>query len=139
MTDKTLPITGGCLCGAVRYEASEPPLEAGLCHCSVCQKTTGSAFEAIARVPRTSFRFTKGAPKRYNSSSIMEKSFCPDCGSSLLDRYLVWKSDRTSPDMLWVHIGTLDHPEAVSIDFHYGVETQLPWLHLSHGDRPVSL
>ena len=133
MTDKAMPITGGCLCGAVRYEANEPPSKGVVCHCRVCQKTTGSAFEACVRFPRTAFRFTKGEPKRYRSSSIMEKCFCPHCGSTMTDQYLVRKSARSNPDMVLVHIGTLDHPEAVSIASHYGVESQLPWVHFDDG------
>ncbi len=129
MSDSPYKITGGCLCGAIRYESSEPPIETGTCHCRVCQKWTGSAFMVMARFFRTALRFTKGEPKLYRSSSIKEKGFCPDCGSSLFDRYLVRKSARSNPDMVWVQLGTLDHPEAVSIDFHYGVETQLPWVH----------
>ncbi len=133
MTDKAMPITGGCLCGAVRYEASEPPSAGGVCHCRVCQRTTGSAFEALAMFPRTAFRFTKGEPKRYRPSSIMEKCFCAHCGSPLTDQYLVPVRARLNPDMVWVHIGTLDKPEAASIDYHYGVESQLPWVHFDDG------
>ena len=126
--------TGGCLCGAIRYESSEPPIETGTCHCRMCQKWTGSAFMVMARFSRTALRFTKGEPKLYRSSSIKEKGFCPDCGSSLFDRCLVRKAARRfNPDMVWVQLGTLDHPEAVSIDFHYGVETQLPWVHFDDG------
>ena len=133
MAEETLPITGGCLCGAVRYEANEPLSKGGVCHCRVCQRTTGSAFEAVVRFPRTAFRFTKGEPKRYRSSSIMEKCFCPHCGSTLTDRFLVRKSAKSGPHMVLVHIGTLDKPEAVSIASHYGVESQLPWVHFDDG------
>ena len=133
MTDKAMPITGGCLCGAVRYEANEPPSKGAICHCRVCQKTSGSAFEAIVMFPRTAFRFTKGEPKRYRSSSIMEKSFCPHCGSTLTDRYLVRKTAKSNPDTVWVHIGTLDKPEIVSIASHHGVESQLSWVHFDDG------
>ena len=133
MGETTLPITGGCLCGAVRYEANEPPSKGVVCHCRVCQRTTGSAFEAIVKFPRTAFRFTKGEPKRYRSSSIMEKCFCPHCGSTLTDQYLVRKSAKSNPDMVLVHIGTLDKPEAVSIASHNGVESQLPWVHFDDG------
>ena len=132
MAEETVPITGGCLCGAVRYEANEPMSKGVVCHCRVCQRTTGSAFEAIVRFPRTAFRFTKGEPKRYRSSSIMEKCFCPHCGSTLTDRYLVWRG-AVAPDKVLVHIGTLDKPEAVSIASHYGVESQLPWFHFDDG------
>ncbi len=133
MVEETTPVTGGCLCGAIRYESSEPPIETGTCHCRTCQKWTGSAFMVMAKFFRPTFRFTKGEPTLYRSSSIKEKGFCPNCGSSLFDRYLVWKSERTTPDMVWVQLGTLDHPEAISIDFHYGVETQLPWVHFDDG------
>ena len=131
--DITETITGGCLCGAVRYEASEPPSEGGICHCRVCQRTSGSAFEALAMFPQTVFRFTKGEPKRYRSSSIMEKCFCPHCGSTLTDRYLVPVSTSMHPDMVWVHIGTLDEPEVAPINDHYGVESQLSWVHFDDG------
>ncbi len=133
MGDKPETITGGCMCGAVRYEANEPPIEAGTCHCRMCQRATGSAFWAGAAFPRSAFRFTKGEPKRYQSSSIAERSFCPDCGSPVVSRYLVPVRTSMHPDMVWVHIGTLDKPEAASIDSHYGVESQLPWVHFDDG------
>ena len=137
MTDKTKSVTGGCLCGAVRYEISDPPSEGGLCHCRVCQKTTGSAFEALIGCLRATFRYTKGEPKRYRSSSIMEKCFCSHCGSPLTDRYLVPVSEFLSMDKVWVHIGTLDEPEAITINSHYGVESQLPWLHFDESQPRV--
>ena len=133
MVEETMPITGGCLCGAVRYEANESPSKGVVCHCRVCQRTTGSAFEAITIFPRTAFRFTKGEPKRYRSSSIMEKCFCPHCGSTLTDQHFVRKGANINPDMVLVYIGTLDKPEAVSIASHYGVESQLPWVHFDDG------
>ena len=135
MGETTLPITGGCLCGAVRYEASEPPIETGICHCRDCQKSTGSAFMVVARFPRAAVRFIKGEPKLYRSSAIKDKAFCSNCGSLLIDRYLVPKSKdvHLHPDMVWIMVGTLDHPEAVSIDWHYGVESQLPWVHFDDG------
>ncbi len=132
MAEETTSITGGCLCGAVRYESSEPPIRAGTCHCHMCQKSTGSAFMVMAGFPRTAFRITKGEPKLYRSSSIKDKSFCADCGSLLFDQFLV-PTGSTGPDMIWVQVGTLDHPEAVSIGFHTGVESQLPWVHFDDG------
>ena len=127
-----MAVTGGCLCGALRYESSEPPINAGICHCRMCQKSTGSAFMVIAGFPRTAFRFTKGEPKLYRSSSIKDKGFCADCGSVLFDQYLV-RTGVSDPDLVWVQLGTLDHPEAVSIKFHTGVESQLPWVHFEDG------
>jgi len=132
MTDITLPITGGCLCGALRYESSEPPIRTTICHCRMCQKSTGSAFMVAAGFPRTALRFTKGEPKLYRSSPIKDKSFCADCGSLLVEQFLV-PTGNTAPDMIWVYVGTLDRPEAVSIGAHTGVESQLPWVHFDDG------
>ena len=132
MTGHTVPITGGCLCGAIRYEVSELPIETGTCHCRDCQQSTGSAFMVMARFSHAALRYIKGEPKLYRSSSIKDKGFCADCGSLLVDRYLV-RTDKSNPDMVWVMLGTLDHPEAMSIDFHTGVESQLPWVHFDDG------
>ena len=122
--------TGGCICGAIRYEASEPPKESGTCHCHICQQFSGSAYFAFAGFSTSSFRFTKGEPKLYKSTPIAERGFCPDCGSPLTLRYLEQMGGGASsgPDHIWVAIGTLDHPEAVSPNYHYAVETQLPWV-----------
>ena len=123
--------TGGCSCGAIRYEASEPPNKSGTCHCRICQQWTGSAFYAFAGFPVSAFRFTKGEPKIYKSTPIAERGFCPDCGSSLTVRYFesLGAGAKSGPGQYWVGIGTLDHPEAVSLNYHYAVERQLPWVH----------
>ena len=124
-------MTGGCYCGAIRYECDGPPVEPGICHCRHCQRWTGSAFLAAVAFTLTGFRYTKGSPKLNQSAPILERSFCPDCGSSLHSRYLVELSeDGTSgPDSAWISVGTLDKPEVVEMKFHYGVERQLPWVH----------
>ncbi len=123
--------TGGCICGAIRYEASEPPNKSGTCHCHICQQFSGSAYWAFAGFPVSAFRFTKGEPKIYKSSPIAERGFCRDCGSSMIVRYLeqMGGGAKSGPGQYWVGIGTLDHPEAVTLDYHYGVEGQLPWVH----------
>ena len=128
MNESTNHHTGGCLCGAVTYESTAPPVDAGLCHCRMCQKSTGSAFMAIAGYARDSFRITNGDPKIYQSSSIKEKGFCSNCGSLLFDRYLV-DTGLSDPDIYWVQVGTLDHPDKVSMKWHVGVESQLSWIH----------
>lgn len=66
----------------------------------------------------------------------MDKGFCSNCGSLLFDKYLV-RVPGFSSDTVYVQVGTLDHPEAVSIEFHYGVESQLPWVHFDD-DLPRS-
>ena len=84
------PMTGGCLCGAVRYESTGEPGFALLCHCRDCQRQSGSAFAAGWRVPAAGFRVTQGEPKLYvraaDSGNQITRAFCPDCGTMLFLR-----------------------------------------------------
>ena len=127
MGEKTLPITGGCLCGAVRYEASEPPVGAGYCHCSMCKKARGGIFAVGASFRRDRFRFTHGESKIYKSSAFAERGFCGDCGTPLFYRF-------TTPgqyaDEITVSMGSLDDPEVAPPAFywgHWGVESKVSW------------
>jgi hypothetical protein len=125
MGETTLPITGGCLCGAVRFEVTGPPDKVGICHCRMCQRWTGSAFAAGVRFPRTAFRFTKGEPQVYRSSAIMERGFCGDCGSPLIYWYT---TEKKATDRVWLSLGNFDDPSAFAPEYHYAVETQMNWL-----------
>ena len=120
--------TGGCLCGAIRYEADEPPNEVYVCHCRLCQKHTGSAFWAGAKFADNVFRYTKGEPQSFKSSKILQRYFCPDCGSNVAIIYDDPPWADWSPGVE-VALGSLDQPAKVTPSFHYGVESQLPWLH----------
>ncbi len=125
--------TGGCLCGAIRYECPVQPISAGTCHCRDCKRWMGGAFHTIAGFPISSFRFTRGKPKIFDApSGIKELGFCSDCGSPLWDRYFVQLDEGgpIGPNTVWIPIGTLDNPEAVNLEFHYCVESQLPWVNL---------
>src|ERR1700693_3208306 len=77
--------TGGCLCGAVRYESEGEPVFALQCHCRDCQRSSGTAYIAAIRVPSAGFRISKGTPKRYvataDSGNEISRVFCGDCGS----------------------------------------------------------
>lgn len=89
MTGKvSLPLLGGCHCGALRYELSAPPLSIYNCHCTNCQKITGSAFVVSAIVREDSFAFLKGAPKRVewvsDAGNQRYGRFCGDCGSRIV-------------------------------------------------------
>ncbi len=120
MGDKTMPVTGGCLCGAVRYESSDPSVDVSYCHCRMCQRASGNPYFLGAFIPVTAFRFTRGEPKFYKSSAWAERGFCAECGTPLLFR------DGT--DTHAVYIGTLDHPEDWPPTLcHSGMESRIPW------------
>ena len=120
MSDKTTPITGGCLCGAVRYEASGLPTDSAYCHCKMCQRWKGAPVSASAGFRTATLRITRGQPKFYQSSPHVHRGFCSDCGSSLFIRY-------PESDEIWVGTGTMDEAENVQPRRHMGIESQLPW------------
>ena len=129
MDENTMAMTGGCLCGAIRYEADGPPESSVMCHCRMCQKWHGSPVGGGVRFARDDFRFTKGTPRIYQSSAIAERLFCGDCGSPLILHYLV---PPYGPGEYFVKIGGLDAPEAVPLEQHYGVESNLSsWVPLN--------
>ncbi len=124
-------ITGRCLCGDIRYEISQPAIATGFCHCRICQRAHGAPVSAWAAFPAEAVRFTKGEPKYYKSSSIAERGFCANCGSSLTTRYY---APETS-EYVGMKTATLDNPEDFAPTCHLGIESQLPWLDI-HDDLP---
>lgn len=100
-----VPITGGCLCGAVRYESATPPSEGFYCHCRTCQKFFGGLSGTFVRIAHASFVVIKGSLTFYRSSEVARRGFCAACGSPM-----VFVFDQTDADY-WVGIGSLDHPE----------------------------
>ena len=122
--------TGGCQCGAVRYKATMTPEDVSYCHCRMCQKAFGGPFAILAQVRRTHLHFPKAPPTIYRSSSVAERGFCPQCGTPLTFAY---------SDSEWISVstGSLDEPERFPPARHFGVESQLSWLHLQD-DLPRS-
>src|SRR3954451_14955169 len=80
-----LPLTGGCLCGGVRFEVTEAPVTALYCHCTRCQRRTGTAASPVVRVEPSSVRFLQGFDLlgSYEPPDGMAKVFCSVCGSPL--------------------------------------------------------
>jgi hypothetical protein len=113
--------SGGCQCGAVRYEAAGDPQKIHYCHCRMCQKAVGNLFATLVPFRRADVSFSRAAPKSYRSSSVAERGFCGECGTPLSFAYL------DSP-WLCLTLGSLDQPAAARPEVHYGVESQVPWL-----------
>jgi hypothetical protein len=80
-----LPFTGGCSCGAIRYESAAEPIMMFKCHCRDCQHATGGAFAPGMLLPRETFRFTRGQLRYHFTASLKggkhKRGFCPECGS----------------------------------------------------------
>ena len=120
------PMTGGCLCGHVRYEASGAAYDIAHCHCQDCRRSSGAPFVTWASFKRSEFRFSCGQPKEVRWAHRI-RSFCPECGTPLLFQ--------SSPDSgeIDVAVSTLDHPEELTPSAHIWVEDRLPWIKLEDG------
>ena len=123
MQDKPVRVTGGCLCGNVRYEA-EVFLKSGYyCHCRICQKSSGQPAEITVPIKAGSLIFVKSEPKYYASSDYGERGFCEECGSRL-----VWKAIDPENDWLTnLTVGSLDNSAEARPSNHIYVDTQLAW------------
>lgn len=124
-------ITGGCLCGNVRFAVSEPLYDPHYCHCRTCQKASGAPVIAGAFAAREAFRITSGAPKFYQSSPIAERGFCGSCGTYLFYRPLLaeWS------EWMVITLASLDRPEDLPPQRHYGTESRVAWFSI-HDDLP---
>ena len=133
MTDES-KFTGGCHCGAIRYEADQPPFWTGFCHCRTCQRVYGNAFGLWSAFYPKNFSITQGIPKTYKSSAWAEVGFCENCGTPLTFRYLepLIKNERKL-DLRGVTVGSLDNPENVKPTKHGYVDTKLSWLSIEDG------
>ena len=84
----SVPFTGGCACGAIRYECSAEPMFSVNCHCRDCQHATGSAYSAELVVPKDALHLTKSTPTYYvrqsDSDTTIKRGFCAECGSPVL-------------------------------------------------------
>ena len=116
-----LPLTGGCGCGAVRYEISAPLGRARYCHCTRCQRRTGSAAAASAPVQPGTLTITAGAEhiKGWAPGGGFAKEFCGECGSALFAR--------PGPDAAMVRLGTIDGDPGVRPEFRQFVAYAAPW------------
>jgi hypothetical protein len=118
-----LPLTGGCLCGGVRFEVTEPPVSANYCHCTRCQRRTGTAASAQVGIAPGSLRIVAGGElvRFYEPPDGFHKAFCSQCGSGLFSR----PPDGGEPR--GVRLGTFDEDPGVRPSFRQYVAYAAPW------------
>jgi len=119
--------TGGCLCGAVRYEAAGSPADACFCHCRSCRLATGAPMVPWASFERRRFRITRGTLTERRSSAQAWRGFCPGCGTALTYR------DEGRAAQIDVTLATLDEPAAVTPRMHVWTAHRLPWVQPGDG------
>jgi hypothetical protein len=115
---------GGCLCGAVRFQADGPPKWVAHCHCGSCRRATGAAMTTYAGFARGQVRIVKGAPKGFASSPGVTRRFCPACGTPLSYEGERW------PDEIHLFATTFDDPASFRPQAHVYVAEGMPWLRI---------
>lgn len=121
-------ITGGCLCGSIRYEIKQDVKNIITCHCTHCQKASGSGMSHNTVVPKSIFHLSSGQPKVFadtaDSGNKLFRAFCPDCGSP------IYSQRELVPDILIVKVGTLDNSNAMKVVMNIWTRSARPWAHI---------
>jgi hypothetical protein len=132
MTDRSTSMEGGCTCGQVRYRLSARPLFVHCCHCTWCQRETGSAFAVNALIEASNVQLLKGSVTQTTLPTASGKgqifSRCPACGITLWSNYA-----GAGNKVHFVRTGTLDDPTFAPPDIHIYTSTKRPWVVLPDG------
>jgi hypothetical protein len=118
-----MTLQGGCLCGAVRFEITVPFASAGYCHCTHCQRRTGTGSSANGRVPREGFRLLAGRERlrSFQAPAGVPKLFCETCGSAL------FSGDPFADEEVAVRLGTLDGDPVIRPQYRQFVGSAAVW------------
>jgi hypothetical protein len=131
MAQSEFHFAGGCQCGAVRYELTEPSQRLYICHCRECRKQSASAFGISVIMRREAVRLVKGEPACWSrptdSGRLLDCHFCPRCGSRL------WHGNMRTGKTLSVKGGSLDEAIDVSGAYHIWVKRKLPGITIPAG------
>lgn len=124
-----MAITGGCRCGAVRYEVRGEADHYALCHCEQCRRSSGAPMVGWALFKRADMTIT-GTPTSYNSSGHVERQFCGTCGTGLF-----YVSESVFPGKIDVQAATFDDPDALAPSAHIQMADAPRWM-ATVGDLP---
>jgi hypothetical protein len=126
------PLTGSCGCGAVRFEIAEPLVAAAWCHCTRCQKRTGTASQASAKVVPGSVTVLTGEERLrdWTPSGGLAKTFCEECGSHVFAR------EPESGRIVFVRMAAVDGDPGVRPAAHQFVAYAAPWEELPEDGLP---
>ena len=126
------PLTGGCLCGGVRFEVSEPLVSSSWCHCTRCQRRTGSSASPQARATPGSLNILQGEEllRAWEPPDGFAKVFCSSCGGAL------WSQSQEDPEVISVRMGTFDADPGIRPMWHTFVAYAAPWESLPDDGLP---
>jgi hypothetical protein len=114
-------LTGGCLCGGIRFESAGALRPATFCHCSSCRRASGSHVLGFVTVAQQDFQFTRGHPTEYRSSKPVLRTFCPRCGTPLTYWHERW------PAEISLTLGSVDNPNVIRPTDHTWMSEAVSW------------
>jgi len=112
--------TGGCQCGAVRFRVDGELSRPSICHCRMCQKAFGGLYGPLVSVKLADLSWTRGEPKRFQSSNKVRRGFCQACGTPLTFEW--------HPKIIDLAIGAFDNPTPIRPVVQMAVEAAVPWV-----------
>jgi hypothetical protein len=115
--------TGGCQCGAVRFRVEGTLKDSSICHCRMCQKAFGAYYAPLVSVRGASLLWTRGERKRFQSSDVVARGFCGDCGTPLTYE---------APDGIAIAAGAFDDPSLFPPTIQWGVEKKINFVDHLH-------
>jgi hypothetical protein len=124
-------ITGGCHCGAIRYEVNGDLIVHSLCHCTDCRRHAGAPMVGWAMHAADAVKVTRGEPKIYASSEHGRRHFCANCGTGLF-----YINESNLPGIIDVQSGTFDDPDVTPPVVHIQVAERIGWMERAH-ELPV--
>ncbi len=116
--------TGGCQCGALRFETTLPLDAVYVCHCRMCQKSVGGPFAVFTKLPLAGFRWTREQPAEWASSSLGFRQFCGACGTPVGYRY---QAGAETTDQ-YLTGGAFDDFQSIVPTLQFGSESRLRWM-----------
>ena len=122
-----MTITGGCHCGAIRYEVEGDAITQALCHCTDCRRHAGAPMVGWTMYPLDAVKVVKGTHKVYASSKNGRRHFCPDCGTCVF-----YTNGEMLPGIIDVQSATYDDPDAVPARAHIHVAERIGWMTRAH-------
>ncbi|KAK2766721.1 hypothetical protein FQN54_006035 [Arachnomyces sp. PD_36] len=129
MAQAFTPLEGGCNCGSVRYRIVAEPMTVHCCHCTYCQRETGTAFTTHIAIEPENVTLLGEEPVAFKLAAAsglpQERFLCGKCGVNVWSHYGSY-----GPTLITLKVGTLDHPEFAPPRFHIYTSTKQPWVTL---------
>jgi hypothetical protein len=126
-------LSGGCLCGKVRYTATAEPAIVAVCHCKNCQKQAGTAFGTVVGIPKSALSI-KGILKTFHDTGdlshlAVDRNFCPECGSPITT------DPAAMPEMTFIKAGSLDDTSWLDPKMHLFCDSAQEWVSIPENSQ----